>query len=279
MKEELTHRCETVIVGNCLSALLCGYETGHPVLTLNATEPFFFETFEPKSKLALAGFENISRVLKTPTGEIHVGIEKREVYRKLTFKMALAGLLPLSSGAISMRLVDNNTIKVILDHARSAKFKFENVIIFQNELLEPKNPPKYMVLDWMNVRSGMVHPFDRIEGASPFVNCIHFYPSERIDGEHDKKDLVSVSYLTKEQLQSYEFSDTYARFKIMEEMKNAGIRGARNGRDTKRPGKYKYYSVKVESEKRQVVPFHNSVIYHPTSETKSQYLRYLADIL
>ena len=246
---------------------------------LNPSEPLFFETFDPKSNLELVGFENKTRLITTPAGEVEIGLEKYKVYRKLSLMMSMAGLLPLSNKAVSMRLVDNNTIKVVLDHARSVKFRFENLVVFQKALLEPKDPPKYMVLDWMNVRSGMVHPFDRIENDSPFVECIHFYPSERIDGDHDKKDLVSVSYLTREQMNSYEYSDTYARFKVVSDMKKAGIRGARNGRDTKNPDKYKYYAIRTETEKRQVIPLHPSISYIPSVATSNDYLRYLSSVV
>ena len=43
-----------------------------------------------------------------------------------------------------------------------------------------------------------------------------------------------------------------ARFKIIEMMKKAGIRGARNGRDQLRPERYKYYAIKVEPAERLV---------------------------
>ena len=278
MKEHV-YEYESIIVGNCVNALMLGFETSRPVLTLGAAEPFFFERFAPKSKLDHLGFENTKEFIETPTGQVQVGIKKRDVYRKLSLVMSLAGLLPLSNQAVSMRKTDENTIKVILDHARSVKFKFENVVIFQNSLLEPENPPKYMVLDWMNIRSGMVHPFDRIEDVESFVNCIHFYPSERIDGIHDKKDLVSVSYLTREQMNSYEFSDTYARFSVIDKMKKAGIRGARNGRDTKNPDRYKYYSVKAETSRRIAVPMYPEVSYLPSKKTSNKYLQYLLSSL
>ena len=44
-----------------------------------------------------------------------------------------------------------------------------------------------------------------------------------------------------------------AKFKIKDMMKQAGIRGARNGRDQKRPDKYKYYAIKVEPAEREVI--------------------------
>ena len=46
--------------------------------------------------------------------------------------------------------------------------------------------------------------------------------------------------LNEQQLRDFEYSDTYARFKTLAMMKEAGIRGARNGKDANRPGKYIY---------------------------------------
>ena len=103
------------------------------------------------------------------------------------------------------------------------------------------------------VKSGMKHEYDLIYDKADFVNELIFYPSERIDGEHNLKDVVGVSYLSKEQLDDFEYSDINARFKTLYMMKQAGIKGARNGRDMKDKTKYKYYSVKLETVSRDIV--------------------------
>ena len=59
--------------------------------------------------------------------------------------------------------------------------------------------------------------------------------------------------MTEEQLQDYEYSDTYAKFKVLNIMKDAGIRGARNGRDMLDKTKNKYYALKIECAKREVI--------------------------
>jgi hypothetical protein len=68
----------------------------------------------------------------------------------------------------------------------------------------------------------------------------------------DKKDAVAISFLDKKQLNKFEYSDTYARFKVLDMMKKAGIRGARNGRDSRNPEKYKYYALKAETAHREI---------------------------
>ena len=125
----------------------------------------------------------------------------------------------------------------------------------------------------MNVRSGMNHKYDLINNSSDFVRHVYFYPSNRIDGAHDKKDLVAVSYLTKDQINDFNYSDTYARFTVEDLMKKNGIKGRRNGRDTNNPNLYRYYSIKVETAKREIhnvkhlmSPYENIKIMNLTDE-------------
>ena len=107
-------------------------------------------------------------------------------------------------------------------------------------------------MDWFNVRAGACHGHEIIESDSHFVNKIRFYPSERIDGRHDKKDLVAFSYLDEEQVDDLEYSETFVRLKVLDMMSVAGIHGVKNGinPDT---GVQKYRSLKIESASRDKI--------------------------
>ena len=72
------------------------------------------------------------------------------------------------------------------------------------------------------------------------------------------------------QLRDFDYSDTMAKFKIKDMMKQAGIRGARNGRDQKRPDKYKYYAIKVEPAEREVIS-RNVRHYEPDERFEFRY--------
>ena len=96
----------------------------------------------------------------------------------------------------------------------------------------------------------MCHEFEVIESDTDFVQRIHFYPSDRIDGNENKKDLVSISTMTEEQLYDVEYSEVYVKFKILHLMKQAGITGSKNGTDDR--GNVKYRPIKIESAKREV---------------------------
>ena len=107
------------------------------------------------------------------------------------------------------------------------------------------------------MRSGMEHEHDLLETKDEFIREVIFYPSDRFGNQASgriRKDLVAVSFLEDHQLKDFEYSDTMARFKILQMMKNAGIRGARNGRDVNNPEVYRYYSPKIEATQREIIP-------------------------
>ena len=70
--------------------------------------------------------------------------------------------------------------------------------------------------------------------------------------------------MTEGQLQDSNYSDTYVKFKVLDIMKEAGIRGARNGRDMLDKTKYKYYALKIEPEKREIISLQNA-LYEDTN--------------
>ena len=92
----------------------------------------------------------------------------------------------------------------------------------------------------------MNHNVKLIETDSDFANKILFYPTIRLDGNHpDKKDLVVISFLNKKQLNTVEYSDSYIRLKTLNLMKQRGIRGNSNGKDT-------FYALQIEHSKREI---------------------------
>ena len=162
--------------------------------------------------------------------------------------------------AESIRL-DNDILKISTSDARLIKIQYKKLLIFEEEQVDNLPMSKklqdkqYEVLDWFNVRSGMKHDHETIEDASDFVKCIRFYPSDRISGNHDKKDLVAFSYMVEDDINKFEYSPTYVRFKAEKMLKDAGIRGQRNGRNPLYPRKssqpYKYRALIIEHDHRE----------------------------
>jgi hypothetical protein len=193
------------------------------------------------------------------------------LWKCLYFYLAVNGKLLFSDKIDNVRLAEEH-LHVFTKRARKYTETFSHLTLFDDygvqgipPHLEKKEQPLLEVRDWFNVRSGMRHDHKEIEGDSDFVKKIIFYPSPRIDGNHDLKDAVSFSYLPRETLDSHEYSDISARFKTIAMMKASGIRGARNGRDTLNKERYKYYAVRLENAHREVVtpmkPYRSTEIY------------------
>jgi hypothetical protein len=247
---------EKIIIGCNLDALLYCFLNNLPFVYANIDPPHRFDYFKPEQDLSLFGIENTPQVFKSPSSEKIIGAEKNIIWEKLYFYLTLAGLNPIADKASSIKIVDNQ-LKVYTHKARMAQLKFNECLVFSDAgvsgLEIPTTLPekKYKVYDWFDVRSGMKHEYDFIESDTDFVKEILFYPTERVDGNQPFKDAVSVSYLTEKQLASFDYSDINARFKTLKMMKEAGIRGARNGRDMLNKSRYKYYAVKIENAKRE----------------------------
>ena len=247
---------EKIIIGCNLNALLYCFLNNLPFVYVNIDTPHRFDYFNPEQDLSLFGIENAAQVLKSTSSEKIIGAEKNIIWEKLYFYLTLAGLNPIADKASSIKIVDNQ-LKVYTHKARMAQFKFNECLVFSDAGVSGLEIPttfpekKYKVYDWFDVRSGMKHEYDFIESKSDFVKEILFYPTERVDGNQPFKDAVSISYLTEKQLASFDYSDINARFKTLKMMKEAGIRGARNGRDMLNKSRYKYYAVKIENAKRE----------------------------
>ena len=248
---------DTLVVGSNLEALVYSYLNNLPFVCAQLMPPQRFEYFNINDDLDVFGVTNICRVLETNSSEKTCGTDKLYLWEKLYFYLSLAGLNAINDKAVSIR-VEDQLLKVMTPAARMAKIHFNKLIVFDDTGVLGLGVPKvkdnsYTVYDWLSVRSGMKHDYDRIEDTTDFVNHILFYPSDRVEGDHNFKDAVAVSYLSKNNLNDVEYSDINARFKARYMMKGAGIRGARNGRSMTDKTKFKYYALKVENRSREIV--------------------------
>lgn len=276
-------RLDEVVVGRGLNALVYAYCKDAVLIRTPEMGPPPFDFFEPTLDLSLLLFPRTTYALKTNVGIRTVGIPKLDLWDRLSYMMSIAGQLPFSDKVKSIRIdSEQKTISVAAGNTSTA-LEYSNLRVFDtsqlygleshtlNEFEKEQSanflPPKiFRILDWFNVRSGCKHEFDYFCTDDDFVKEVYFYPTERMDGKHNLKDLVAISYLTKAQLNDVEYSDTYARFKILALMKENGIRGSRNGRDQKYPGRYKHYAVRIESTIRDVLDLEKNIL--PTASAE-----------
>ena len=251
----LKPKSEELVVGATLSSLLYSYYTGYPLVYIEPNVPFRFDYFEPYFDLDKIIEQPEPREFVTLDLKKKVGLPKRDMWERLYFILSLSGKIPYADKAKSIRIEEDISI---ITRKRNI-FDCERVRIFDDKQVQGLSQKisgedkTFNVYDWISVYSGTTHGLDFITNISgSVIEEIIFYPSDRIDGNHNKKDVVCVSSMTEEQLNDYRFSDTYVRFKVESLMKEAGIRGARNGRDQLNPERYKYYALKLESVEREV---------------------------
>tara|TARA_R110000824_G_scaffold12623_10_gene55388 strand:+ start:38784 stop:39614 length:831 start_codon:yes stop_codon:yes gene_type:complete len=183
-----------------------------------------------------------------------------DVWGPMVLSLSIMGNLPFGDKVESVRVVENG-LKINTKDYGFYDVGYNKLIVFDDENVEGLGQPterlrdkdKRMVLDWVDVKSGMVHDYDEIATDSDFIKKIYFYRSKRIDGNHDKKDLVCVSYLNKEELDMVEYSNSYLRLKMLQIMKEYRIRGEKNGFTKTEPRKQKYRAAKIEHAKREVI--------------------------
>lgn len=247
---------DELVIGNSLEAVSYSFLNQVPIIINDNSKIKFFDFFEPDDNLEKYKIEQIKYELNTDKGKLIVGSSKLEAWQRIVFSLSLSGLLPANNLVSSVRIEDENNLKIATKNSRVIRFKFNNLRIFDDQNVSglgvPEIEENYKVVDWVNVRAGMKHEYDKFETGDNFVNEVYFYPSQRSSGG-EKKDLVSVSYLNKEQLQDFEYSDTYVKFKVKQLMKDNGIKGPKNGKRWDDPNKWAYYSIKLEPAKREII--------------------------
>jgi|TARA_R100000008_G_scaffold86307_1_gene78826 hypothetical protein len=173
-----------------------------------------------------------------------------KIWFDLFYYLSLRGLNLLGHKTRQVRIKEEEVV-VSTENARIVKFVYEKLFVFDDENVEGLPLPKkendtFVVLDWMIARSCETHRCETIDTDDLFVNKIYFYPSERMDGHHpNRKDLVSISFLKKEQLNDFEYSDTYARFKVTHLLREKGLKGTKCGGNNQ-------YALKLEVDRREI---------------------------
>lgn len=174
-----------------------------------------------------------------------------EEFHKLYFCLSLAGKIINGDGVVAIRHTDEG-LRVISSHTATA-IKAKKYLVFDTAgtvgLTNVRQSPNqlYEVLDWVDVLSGMKHSHDRIDNSADFINSLRFYPTSRVHGNRNLKDLCVKSYLTADQLASFEYSELVVRIKAQEVMEAAGIKGPSNGGG-------KRLAIKLRSSHREIFP-------------------------
>ncbi len=242
------------MIGSCLNALMYAFINRYPIFFTNAQRPFRFGYLDPAIDLSDFKFSNWPpKSLTTFKGKRDVGLPKEFLWERLLFLMSLDGLVPLSNLCHGIRH-DGNSVVCSDEYSKIMEFRFGNCFYFADDnskgFIEKTNldEERYICYDYIAFNSGGKHEIDYIHTDDDFVSEIWFYSSDRIDGNTPIRDACAVSKLNKQQLIDFDFSQTMAKFKTIQVMKDNGMRGKFNGYTKK--GTPRHYDFRTTSIRR-----------------------------
>ena len=241
---------EQIVVGSSLEALLYAFKHQLPVFYTGFDVPFRFDHLLPSYDLSCLGLTNESTAIATHDESFVVGAPLSLLWDRLLFILSLAGLSPLSNLCENIRC-DGDTIVCSNEYSKIAEIRFGKMHYFGDDnctgIIEKVVAERhYICYDWIAFNRGGKHEIDYIETEDEFVKQIWFYSSDRIDGKTAVKDACTVSHLSETQLREFDFSETMARFKLINEMETRGMKGLFNGYCPKY-GHAKYYKFRTSN--------------------------------
>ena len=247
---------DEIVIGSSLNAVLYAFNNELPLYFAEERRPFRFDYLDPELDLSFLKLSAQTKSLTTFGEDKIVGTQKVLLWERLLFLLGLSGKAPLSDRCASMR-INNRSLICSNEYAKIAEVEFKTAYFFGDDkcsglLSEKEVANKPMICyDWIAFHRGGKHEIDYIETDDSFVKQIWFYPSDRIDGATKVKDACIVSFLNRDDLASFDYSETMARFKAVSEMESRGMKGVFNGYSpTGRPKYYKFRTSNIAREKR-----------------------------
>jgi len=246
---------DTIVIGSSLSAVLYAFNNKFPIFFAEERRPFRFDYLEPALDLSCLKIPGAAKSLTTFGGEKNIGVTKELLWERLLFLLSLDGNAPLSNLCHSIRY-DGDRVVCSNEYSKIMEFKFNECIYFGDKkstgFVSQKglDEDSYVCYDYIAFNKGGKHEIDHIRTDDDFVSEIWFYSSDRIDGNTPVRDACAVSKLTGVQLTDFDFSETMARFKVVHEMEQRGMKGLFAGGYTT-AGNPKHYKFRTTSINRE----------------------------
>jgi hypothetical protein len=127
---------------------------------------------------------------------------------------------------------DENALKIAANNT-TYKYQFEDCVVFDTTHLMLENkirttrPRTYLVLDdfQLSMLGNKWETLPNLEKDVDFGGKLYYYISDRVDGAHFITDCVLESKLTHEQINSFDYSDSIARFIVKRHLEDIGVKG------------------------------------------------------
>lgn len=244
-------KIKELVYGGNIAALEYAYKEGLPIFYDKLETPFHLE--QTKS-----------------------GMSKKDIIENYAFCLSCAGLNLSSEQVREHRLKDN-----ILTISGKTPWIIEYHCDKISDFTTRNKNAIYKVIDYINVRSCGSHVFRELKTDDNFVKEIYFYPSKRNNSSkkfnlftHDyekiTKDAMIVSYLTYEQTEQEEYSEIYSRLRLLDLIKEVGIKGKRIGYYPS--GKQKYGKIVLEFDRREIKEIEETERNYYYTKSKNKFM-------
>jgi len=192
--------------------------------------------------------------LKTNDGCIDFGTPKDKLRSDLLLSLSMSGLILNSTPPWNIKIEDNKVH--YFSKARKYSTSCESIRIFNSDSITgldiKKHDVFYEVYDSIHIRSSNKSDIEYIKTEDNFVKEIYIYPSDRNGTRKEDRDIICKSILTKEQLNSFDYSDTICRMKVAAKMKENGFTGSKAAISKKNPLKHYYRDLSLVSSERLI---------------------------
>ena len=194
-------------------------------------------------------------------------------WSRLNTLMAFSGKLLNYENVLKFRISESK-IKIITENS-NYNYEFGSCYIFdptkiifsfEIDIIE-KRKDKYIIYDDFQISSlGSKYKFLEPKITEDnFASKIHYYSSDRVDGSDYVTDCLVESFLEKENLLDFNYSETMCRFVVERHLSSIGVLGSRAG--SYKNGKTKFRKPKVIHNNR-VVLRKDETTYRDTEKIK-----------
>jgi hypothetical protein len=224
-----------LVIGSCTQSVAYAFTRGYYYLANNTMPPPFYEKIPIKI----------------------LGSNRQDyTWSRLMLLMSLQGKLLSSESDGGIKVVDGKVS--IISNGTKNEYIFEKCYIFDSTDLNLENEitlarkESYKVYDDFELSSlGSKHQYLSPKiSDDELASQIHYYVSDRVDGAKYVTDCLVESTLTKEQLNSFDYSDTMARFYVQRHLESIGVFG--NFVSFYKNGSAKYRKPKVTHRNRVI---------------------------
>ena len=200
-----------VVIGSSVEAAFFALVNESFFISTRKTPPLFYKSVE----VPLFGLSSDSKV-----------------WSRLNFVLGLLSKRICFNELNSIRITDDE-VKISTENV-NFKYFFEKLYIFETSGLQVDNeitktsPKTFRVIDdfELSVLGPKRKHLEPITGGTGLAGELHFYCSDRVDGSDYVTDCVMESELTLDQLNSFDFSDSMARFVVERHLTSIGVNGS-----------------------------------------------------